>query len=423
MKEAHLDIRGSITRLLEEEAVQKGLSFIKADNDRTTEEQIELTEIEAPTFQEQVRGNVYKAKLEEVGIKDITIDEVGNVFGTRKGKGDGPALVLCAHLDTVFPSGTDVKAKWRDGKVFAPGIADDGRGLAVVLAIAKALQHTEIETAGDLIIGATVGEEGLGDLRGVKHLFSSRHDIDGFISVEPGEPERTTYLGTGSKRYEVTYEGPGGHSFGAFGTANPIHALGKAIAKISTLSVPAEPKTTYNVGIIHGGTSINTISETATMFVDMRSNSQEELQKLESTVLRMIQQAADEENAFRGKSNEITVTSKLVGDRPAGSQSSESAIVQVAQETTAALGFTPVLDSASSTDSNVPIHLGIPAVTLGGGGKAGGFHTLQEYYDPTDAYIGVQKVFLTVLALLGCAGVTEPLLEKREKAVTSHGTY
>ena len=416
MNELKPEISETIKALAIDERVKKALEFLEVDNDATTNEQIELTGIEAPTFEEWTRGKVYEEKLRSLGVEDIQVDEVGNVFGIRKGTGNGPSLVLCAHLDTVFPAGTDVQAKWKDGKVYAPGISDDGRGLAVVLTILRALNHAGVEMKGDLIVGATVGEEGLGDLRGVKHLFKTRDDIDGFISVEPGAHESITYLATGSKRYSVTYKGPGGHSFGSFGTANPIHALGRAIAGISVLETPTDPKTTYNVGVISGGTSVNTISETAKMVIDLRSNSEEELLKLEAKVLDILRQAAIDENTFRGKPEEVTVEIEQVGDRPAGSQSSDVDIVQASMAAVVALGFEPVLDGASSTDSNVPINLGIPAVTLNGGGEAGGIHTLNEYYDPTNAHFGPQKILLTILALLGYGETSEPMLVKRKVA-------
>ncbi|WP_438318048.1 M20/M25/M40 family metallo-hydrolase [Sporosarcina sp. FA9] len=392
--------------------VKKGLVFLEEDNNYTTNEQIELTAIQAPTFYEGKRGIYYKRKLTELGIKNITVDEVGNVFGIRPGSGSGPSIVLCAHLDTVFPEGTDTVAKIVDGRVYAPGIADDGRGLASVLTILRALNHANIETEGDLIIGATVCEEGLGDLLGVKTLFENREDIDGFISIEPGAVDRVTYLATGSKRYKITYKGPGGHSFGSFGTPSPIHALGRAIAKVSSLETPTNPKTTFNVGLITGGTSVNSIAEVGEMIIDLRSNSQEELLNLEKQVIDIINLAADEENLRWGKLNVITVDIELVGNRPAGSQNPDAVIVQAAAAATSALGFEQTLDGASSTDSNVPISLGIPAVTLGGGGDAGGFHTLNEYYDPTDAFYGVQKIFLTLIGLVGLKDVTPPLLAK-----------
>jgi tripeptide aminopeptidase len=395
--------------------VEKGLLFLKEDNNYTTQEQIELTAIQAPTFYEAKKGIYYQRKLTELGLKNIAVDEVGNVFGVRPGNGNGPSIVLCAHLDTVFPEGTDTVAKIVEGRVYAPGIADDGRGLASVLTIIRALNHANIETEGDLIIGATVGEEGLGDLLGVKTLFENRDDIDGFISIEPGAPDRVTYLATGSKRYKVAYKGPGGHSFGNFGTPSPIHALGRAIAKISSMETPTNPKTTYNVGLIHGGTSVNTIAEVGEMVIDLRSNSQEELLNLEKKVISIINVAAEEENLRWEKSNDLTVEMELVGNRPAGSQSPDTIIVQAAAAATSAIGFEQKLDGASSTDSNIPISLGIPAVTLGGGGGAGGFHTLNEYYDPKDAFYGVQKILLTVLGLVGLKDITPPLLPRIDR--------
>ncbi|MBD8068713.1 M20/M25/M40 family metallo-hydrolase [Bacillus sp. PS06] len=400
-------------RVTENVDVKEALAFLKEDNDRTAEEQIEITTIPAPTFAEDTRGADYKKRLEQLGIQYIKVDDVGNVFGIRPGSGNGPTLVVCAHLDTVFPEGTDTVAKRVDGKIYAPGISDDGRGLAVVLTLIRALNHAGIETEGDLVFGATVGEEGLGDLRGVKELFKDNDEIDGFISIEPGDPERITYLGTGSARYQVTYKGPGGHSFGNFGTPSTIHALGRAIAMISQLETPAEPKTTFNVGMINGGTSVNTIAEEASMLVDLRSNSQEELEKLDKKVLHILQRAADEENE-RWQTDVITVDVKRVGDRPAGSQRADAAIVQASVAASKSLGFEGILGDASSTDSNVPIFLGIPAVTLGGGGDFGGVHTLNEYFDPTDSYFGAQKIFLTMMGLVGVKGVSEPLLEKRK---------
>ncbi|NGZ77086.1 M20/M25/M40 family metallo-hydrolase [Saccharibacillus alkalitolerans] len=406
-------VAGVFDKLTENAAVRRAFDFLEADNDRTTEEQIELTEIEAPTFEEEEKGRAFARKLAELGVEDISVDEVGNVFGVRPGRGGGPKLVVCAHLDTVFPRGTNVKARREGSRVYAPGISDDGRGLASVLTILRALNEADLWTEGDLIVGATVGEEGLGDLRGVKALFAGRSDIDGFISIEPGTPDRITYLAAGSKRYKITFEGPGGHSFGSFGTPSPIHALGRAVAKFADLQVPHDPKTTFNVGMIGGGTSVNTIAETAEAVIDMRSISQAELEKLETEALTLFRQAAEEENDRWRRAGAIKVHMERVGDRPAGSQEASSMIVQAAAGAGLAMGFRPILEGASSTDSNIPIHLGIPAVTLGGGGDFGGAHTLNEYYDPTGAHLGVQKILLTVLSLTGLAGTTQPLLTKR----------
>lgn len=406
-------VTAAVDILIEQDAVRRAFDFLEADNDRTTEEQIELTEIEAPTFEEAEKGKTFAHKLSDLGVRDVATDEVGNVFGIRPGRGGGPKLVVCAHLDTVFPRGTDVKARREGSRVYAPGISDDGRGLASVLTLVRALNEANIRTRGDLIVGATVGEEGLGDLRGVKALFARRSDIDGFISIEPGTPDRITYLAAGSKRYKITFEGPGGHSFGSFGTPSPIHALGRAIAEFADLEVPRHPKTTFNVGLIGGGTSVNTIAETAEAVIDMRSTSQAELEKLETEALRLFRRAAEKENARWRRSDAIKVRMERVGDRPAGSQEPGSLIVQAAAGAGLAMGFRPILEGASSTDSNIPIHLGIPAVTLGGGGDFGGAHTLHEYYDSANAYLGVQKILLTMLALIGLSDATEPLLPKR----------
>ncbi|WP_445489756.1 M20/M25/M40 family metallo-hydrolase [Niallia sp. 03133] len=403
----------SFSQLLANPLVKKGLDFLKKDAENTLEEQIELTCIPAPSFLEEERGNVYKEKLALLGLSKIEKDKHGNVFGIRYGTGEGPRLFVSAHLDTVFPEGTDILVRKKEGKVFAPGISDDGRGLAAVLSVARAFNDTNIQTKGDIIFGATVGEEGLGDLRGVKGFFLNRSDIDGFISIEPGSPENIVYLGTGSHRYQITYKGSGGHSFGDFGIPSAIHALGRAISKISDIQTPVDPKTTFTVGTIKGGTSVNTIAEEASMMLDLRSNSQEELLLLEKKVLPLLKLAAEEENTrWKSEKTAIEVDIKLVGDRPAGSQNSNNAIVQTSLTAARMLGFNPELSSASSTDSNVPISLGIPAVTLGGGGDCGGIHTLDEYFDPKNDYLGPQNLFLTILGLVGVKGETEALLTK-----------
>jgi tripeptide aminopeptidase len=406
------NVRYVFETLITTKVVSEALAFLEIDNDKTVAEQIQFTAIPAPTFEEQVRGEFFHTRFNELGLKNVRVDEHGNIFGYRPGSGAGPKLVVSAHLDTVFPAGTDVVAKEMDGKIYAPGIADDGRGLAALLTLIRACNELNVQTVGDIVFVATVGEEGLGDLRGVKGLFADNADIDGFISIEPGTPEEITYLATGSRRYLVTYSGPGGHSFGDFGIPSAIHALGRAIALISEIRVSKNPKTTFNVGTISGGTSVNTIAANASMVIDMRSTSHEELFKLEEDVIGLLHQAAAEENKRWGE-NSIKVELELVGDRPAGSQSADAVIVQSAIAAARVLGFEPVLNQPSSTDSNVPIGLGVPAVTLGGGGNFGGCHTLEEFFDPKDAHFGVQKILLTILGLVGISAVTEPLLKKQ----------
>jgi len=404
------------TNLMSDQAIQKGLQFIQADHDNTVQEQIAITEIPAPPFKEEVRAEDYKKRLQELGLQDVKIDAEGNAYGVRPGTGDGPTLFVSAHLDTVFPEGTDTTVTEKDGKLYAPGISDDVRGLAALLSIVRAFNETNVQTKGDIIFGGTVGEEGLGDLRGVKAFFKEHPEVDGFISIESGSPARITYLATGSHRYSVTYKGPGGHSFGAFGLPSAIHALGRAISDIGDLKTPTEPKTTFTVGTVSGGTSVNSIAAEANMQIDMRSNSEEELLKIEEKVLKVVNKAAGEENKRWKVADEKGVKAEieLIGDRPAGTQPADALNVQAAWASAEAIGVEPQLSGPSSTDSNLPISLGIPSLTLGGGGISGGSHSPGEWFDPTDAYQGPQRVFLTILGLVGVEGKTEPLLVDRK---------
>ena len=282
------------------------------------------------------------------------------------------------------------------------------------MAVIRAFNATGIKTAGDIIFCGNVGEEGLGDLRGVKALFRDNKDIDGFISIDGTEVDKITYLATGSHRYEVTFSGPGGHSFSAFGRPSAIHAMGRAIAKIADLSTPADPKTTFTVGVVSGGTSVNSIAAEARLQMDMRSNRDKELLEFEAKFFDALKQGVAEENT-RWKSDKITFQTKLVGDRPAGLQRPDSGIVQAAWASAQALGQKPSLAGASSTDSNLPISLGIPAVTLGGGGRDENNHSPSEWFDPTDAYLGPQRVFLAILGLAGMEGNDAPLLSKGKR--------
>lgn len=402
----------AVDTLLDHPDVQKGLKILKDIHEQTVMEQRMITEIPAPPFLEKERAAYYFKKLQEIGLEDVREDNEGNVYGRYKGNGNGPTLFISAHLDTVFPQGTDVTVKEIDGRLYAPGIADDGRGLAEVLSVARIIKSCGIQTVGDIIFGGDVGEEGLGDLRGMKAFFKENSHIDGFISIDGSKAGTISYLATGSRRYEVTFKGPGGHSFGAFGLPSAIHALGRAIAKIADLAVPAEPKTTYTVGKIHGGTSVNAIAGQASMLIDMRSNDNLALKQLEDAVIACVNAAIGEENS-RWNSDKITVDLKLVGDRPAGQQDPDSIMVQAAWCATKAVGNQPDLGPAGSTDANLPISIGVPALTLGRGGSSGGVHTLDEWFDPKDAYIGPQILFLTMLSLVGFDGITEPLLPRR----------
>jgi tripeptide aminopeptidase len=407
-------VEAAVTSILANPKVIKTLEDIKADDDRALAEQKRITEIPAPPYKEQVRAEYYLKRFQELGFKDASIDAEGNVIGLRKGSGSGPKLVVSAHLDTVFPEGTDVTVKEKDGVILAPGIGDDSRGLAALLSLIQAMNANQIATVGDVMFVGTVGEEELGNLRGVKALFRDHADIDGFISIDGLGITRIVNQATGSHRYEMIFRGPGGHSFQEFGLPSAIHAMGRAIAKISELQTPKQPKTTFTVGTVVGGTSVNAIAGEARMAVDMRSDSTEELLKLEARLLDLVKDAVAEENA-RWNSDKIAVEIKLIGDRPAGIVALDSPIVLATQRAVAVVTRAPRVSFAgSSTDSNWAMSRGIPAVTIGGGGEGGNWHSRNEWYKPVDAYFGPQNALLTILVLTGLDGVTKPALQIRK---------
>jgi acetylornithine deacetylase/succinyl-diaminopimelate desuccinylase-like protein len=381
-------------------AVKRALDRIKADNAWTLDQQVSICEIPAPPFKEAARAAEYKRRFEALGLT-ARLDSLGNVIAERKGTGTGPTVMIAGHLDTVFPEETDVKVK-REGTLYrGPGIGDDCRGLAVVLAVARAMQMEKVTTTGTVIFVGNVGEEGPGNLRGVRHLFTREYPgkVNYFISVD-GTGLGLTSRAVGSNRYRVTYKGPGGHSYGAFGMPNPIHALGRAIAGISDIQVPANPKATFNVGIIEGGTSVNTISPSGAMDVDLRSESPRALADLDAKFQAAVRDALTAENArWPGSRTRIAVEIDTIGIRPAGSQPDSAFIVRAGIAAGKALGFTPPT-TASSTDANLPMSLGIPAVTIDGGGEGRGAHSTTESYDDGDrGWLGPQWAALLVATL------------------------
>lgn len=392
--------------------VQAALSYIENNEPAYISEQIRLTEIPAPPFKEEKRAAYFLEQMKIRGLEDAYIDSEGNAVGIRAGSGDGPTFLISAHLDTVFPEGVDTTVELRGGRYYAPGIGDDTRGLAALLSVIDALNNSKIETVGDIIFAGNVGEEGRGDLRGIKTLFRDFPEIDGFVSIDGVRLRRITTGGTGSRRFEFHFKGPGGHSFGAFGLASAIHAMGRAIAKIGDIETPQFPKTTYTVGTVEGGTSVNSIAADAIFALDMRSNDKLELAKLEQQIKAAALEAVAEENA-RWDNGEITVDFNLIGDRPVGKTQTSSPIVQAAALAFDEIGI--VLDqlSISSTDSNVPMSLGIPAITVAGGGNGGGAHSPDEWFTPTDSHEGPQTAFLIMLALVGILDVTEPMLTEQ----------
>jgi acetylornithine deacetylase/succinyl-diaminopimelate desuccinylase-like protein len=386
------------SRLLQDATVTAALEAAQRNEPQILEDQIRFCEIPAPSFKEQARGEAYRRAFEELGLRNVRIDAEGNVLGERPGLAEQPNLVFSAHLDTVFPEGTDVRVK-RDGSLMrGPGIGDDCRGLAVILGVIRALRDANVRTPGTITFVATVGEEGLGDLRGVRRLFNEtlKGRIDRFVSVD-GTGWGITHIAVGSHRYKITFRGPGGHSYGAFGLVNPIHALGRAIALVADLQVPSRPRTTFNVGRIGGGTSVNSIAFEAWMEMDMRSSDPAALQALDANFQQAIDRALAAENA-RWSEGRLTVDRQLVGERPAGRSPEDAAIVRAAVSVTRALNLPVSLDEGS-TDSNIPMSLGIPAVTIDGGGRGSGAHSLGEEFDSTDSWKGTQRALLLAVAL------------------------
>src|SRR3954451_17664399 len=384
---------------MNEPTIKAAFQAIERNEPHMLDEQARVCEIPAPPFHEEQRGLELKGLFEKLQLQDVHIDKAGNVIGTRPGQNPKPNLVLAAHLDTVFPEGTNVKVT-REGKIMkGPGIGDDCRGLAVLLGTIQAMNDANIKTPGSITFVADVGEEGLGDLRGMKELFGEtmKGKIDSFISVD-GLGMNITNVAVGSYRYRVAFKGPGGHSYGSFGMANPIQAMGRAIAKIDAFEVPTEPKTTFNVGRVGGGTSVNAIPFEAWMEVDMRSADPASLKTLDDKFHGALKQAVDEENKRWNNRGAVTVSAELVGIRPAGQTLKDNPIVQTAMAVSRALGYNETLHEGS-TDSNVPMNLGIPAITISGGGIGTGAHSLNESFDTTESWKGTQRALLLAVSL------------------------
>jgi tripeptide aminopeptidase len=397
----------SIVRdVMASEAYRKAVATLTAEHDRTVDDIIALTQVAAPSFQEETRARAFFAMAEAHGLKNLEIDAEGNVTGLRPGAGNGPLICIAAHLDTVFPAGTDLTVR-RDGtRLLAPGVGDDTRSLAVLLAWLRAMDAANITTRADLLFVADVGEEGPGDLRGMRYLFQKgqyKDRISAFITVDSPDMEGIAVGGVGSKRYRVTFAGPGGHSYGAFGLVNPMFAMADAIARLARIQVPARPKTTYSASVTGGGTSINSIPDSVWTEFDLRSEDPAELAKLEASFLQLIEQAVQAENATRStRAGSIAAEIRKIGDRPAGHTDEASELVRVAHAAISAHGFQPKFEY-SSTDANIPMSLGIPAIKIGSGGTGGRGHSLEEWIDvaPEPSIRGMAAGLATVLAVAG----------------------
>jgi tripeptide aminopeptidase len=380
--------------------------FINRIHKELDEELVRICEIPAPPFKEEARARYIARRFEEVGLARIHLDDEGNVIGERLGSSREPKIVVSAHLDTVFPEGTDVTVRRQGARFQAPGISDNSCGIASLIALAGALDAGRLKTGGTILFVATVGEEGEGNLRGARRLFTRgelKSGVDAFISLDGPGLERITQRALGSRRFRVTVTGPGGHSWGDFGIVNPVHALGRAIARFASYPAPVAPRTSYNVGVIEGGSSVNAIPQRASMVVDVRSVSSEEIDKLETYLRRVVEVAVREENSQRAMSgSSLSCQIEQVGDRPSGETPADSRLVRAAIECSRVLGIEPRLD-CSSTDSNVPISLGIPAITIGVGGISGNCHSLTEWYEPVGRDVGLKRLVLLIAALAGIA--------------------
>jgi acetylornithine deacetylase/succinyl-diaminopimelate desuccinylase-like protein len=379
-----------IAALMKEPAVAKALAWVDAHAAQVTEEAIRICEIPAPTFEEGERAKYVRARFEAVGLKEVTIDAAGNVRGRRPGAGSGPGLAMAAHLDTVFPKGTDVKVRREGSCLHAPGIGDNSVAIAALLAMVEALNAGGLRTGGDLHLASNTGEEGLGDLKGMKAFMADVKDrVAAAIAVEGMKVNRIVHVAVGSRRYKVTFTARGGHSWGHFPSPSAIHILGRAIADISRLEVPTEPKTTYNVGVIHGGTTVNTIAVEADMLVDMRSIDAKSLADLETRVLAIVERAAQE--------GEGQVKLDLVGDRPAGSIPADHPVVQTCLTVHRALGLQTYTEPGS-TDHNVPLAMGLPGVCLSVT-EGANEHRPDEYIETGPIPTGVKNLLLAAVAL------------------------
>ncbi len=398
------EIKKELKSLLSRESVKQALQFIDKDAELTNEELIQINEVPAPPFEEGMRALLFKALLEKHGVDSAWIDGAGNVIGLLKGRNDR-YVALDAHLDTVFPMDTDVSVQMLGDTLYAPGIGDDTRGLAVVLSVLRSIKQNEIQPESNIYFIGTVGEEGLGDLSGVKYLFSDQGlKIDSWISIDGGGLGRVTNKALGSLRYRVTFKGAGGHSWGNFGIVNPHHALGLAIAKFVKAAdeyTSSGPKTSYNIGRIGGGTSVNSVPFASWMEVDMRSIDPERLKTMDQILKRAVEEALIEQNEIKRSGGELVVDLEVIGDRPSGELPDDMPIVQ---RSIAVLEYFDVKPSLSrgSTNANIPISRGIPAITIGRGGIGGGAHSLNEWWLDKDGYKAVQFALLILLMETGC---------------------
>ena len=390
-----------VEKIAQDPRSARGLEWIEGNTQWVTEEQIRITEIPAPELGEARRAEHLARLMESWGLK-VHTDKIGNVVGEWPGADSNGVILLAAHLDTVFPAATDLKVKRNGDRLEAPGISDNGAGLAAVVGVARAFAESRVGTARTVVFAGDVGEEGEGNLRGIRALVDSYGSrLLAVIAVDGPSAEHITTQGIASRRFEVSVTGPGGHSWSDFGAPNPITAVARGIVQFSSVRVSDDPRSSFNFGIIEGGTSINSIPARAAVKVDLRSESESELARLESSLHEAMRSGMRQEiDATNAAPDALELNVRSLGSRPAGKISEDSQLVETIQNVDRYLGNRSRIER-SSTDANLPLSLGIPAVSLGGGGKGSGSHTLAEWYEPTGRALGMKRLYLTALALAG----------------------
>jgi tripeptide aminopeptidase len=398
-----------IARLAALSEVRAAFAWFRAQEPQFAVWQMEMARIPAPPFGEINRAAWLADRFRELELQDVEIDDAGNVLGVRPGI-SRQCIALSAHIDTVFPAGTPLNIRQQGSRLFGPGVSDNGAGVTALLAIASALRACKIAHPLPILFIGNVGEEGEGDLRGMRHIFSDSHYKDSILStlvLDGAGSETIVAEALGSLRFEVIVRGPGGHSWSDFGAPNPILVLAQALYAFARTPVPITPKTTFNVGVIRGGTSVNSIPESASIRVDIRSTSMAEMERLEAALRRSIETAVLEETktsvlrqGSQKRSLGLTHEVIAIGNRPAGELAPEARLLQLIRAVDSHLGNTAQIQRAS-TDANIPLSLGYEAIAIGGGGAGGGAHTLQEWYDCSGRELGLKRILLTLLASAG----------------------
>jgi len=398
-------VQQAVARLAGLPEVRAAFNRFRFEEPQFARWQMEASRVPAPPFGETPRAEWLAERFREAGLNDVEIDEVGNVFGVRPAHGRR-FISVSAHIDTVFPTSTPLNIRQQGSRLYGPGVSDNGAGIAAILAIASVLNSSQIVHPLPFVFIGNVGEEGEGDLRGMRHVFQTprwRDAIAYSVIIDGAGSDTVVAEALGSRRFEVVARGPGGHSWSDFGAPNPIIALARAIQSLSETPVPSSPKTTFNVGVIRGGTSVNSIPESASMRVDLRSTSMAEIDRLERALRIALDHAVDAENqpalARNPRRTQIVQCEVVeIGNRPAGELAADARILKVVRAVDAQIGNTAQVQRAS-TDANVPLSLGREAIAIGGGGTGGGAHTLQEWFDCNGRELGLRRILLTMLAL------------------------